>query len=236
MLIGDSGEQDAEIYREAARAHPGRIRAIYIRDAQLEHRATAVRAIAEELRAGPTPLLLVSDTVAAAEHAAAHGLIQPDALPAIRADKVRDNPPAPRTFWRRLVRLSAERVWWNVGQRLRRGRGYRFRREAMTGGHQQLCRWPVFDSRDYSARSGASAPGRFGLELAQEALEEAAVALLVVQNLDDHVLRDPVHAVADLDDLVVVLDRPALRRDHALDDVDDVGLLGGRLQTASARA
>ena len=49
--------------------------------------------------------MLVSDTVAAAEHAAAHGLIQPDALPAIRADKVRDNPPAPGTFWRRLVRL-----------------------------------------------------------------------------------------------------------------------------------
>jgi phosphatidate phosphatase APP1 len=102
VLIGDSGEQDAEIYREATREHPGRIRAIYIRDTQLQLRATAVRAIAEELRAGPTPLLLVSDTVAAAEHAAAHGLIHPKTLPAIRADKARD---LPRTTWRRLLRL-----------------------------------------------------------------------------------------------------------------------------------
>lgn len=92
VLIGDSGELDAEIYREVVRAHPGRIRAIYIRDTSLADRATAVRAIAEELRAGPTPLLLVSDTVAAAEHAAAHGLIRPDTLPAIRADKTRDLP------------------------------------------------------------------------------------------------------------------------------------------------
>jgi phosphatidate phosphatase APP1 len=104
LLIGDSGEEDAEIYRDAARAHPGRIRAIYIRDTQLARRATAVRTIAEELRAGPTPLLLVSDTVAAAEHAAEHGLIDPATLPAIRADKVRDAPPSPRASWRRILR------------------------------------------------------------------------------------------------------------------------------------
>ena len=104
VLIGDSGEQDAEIYRDAARAHPGRIRAIYIRDTQLAHRATAVRTIAEELRAGTTPLLLVSDTVAAAEHAAAHGLIDPDTLPAIRTDKVRDTPRSPQATWRQFLR------------------------------------------------------------------------------------------------------------------------------------
>ncbi len=96
VLIGDSGELDAEIYREASRAHPGRIRAIYIRDVQLEHRATAVRAMAEELGTGATPLLLVSDTVAAAEHATSLGLIHPDALTEIRVDKARDLPPSPR--------------------------------------------------------------------------------------------------------------------------------------------
>jgi phosphatidate phosphatase APP1 len=105
VLIGDSGEQDAEIYREAAREHPGRILAIYIRDTQLQHRATAVRAIAEELRAGPAPLLLASDTVAAAEHAADNGLIHPDTLPAILADKARDLLRTPRATWRRLLRL-----------------------------------------------------------------------------------------------------------------------------------
>ena len=104
VLIGDSGEEDAEIYRDAARAHPGRIRAIYIRDTQLARRATAVRTIAEELRAGTTPLLLVSDTVAAAEHAAASGLIHPDTLATIRADKARDTPPSPQATWRRILR------------------------------------------------------------------------------------------------------------------------------------
>jgi phosphatidate phosphatase APP1 len=103
VLVGDSGEEDAAIYREVVRDHPGRIRAIYIRDTALEHRATAVRAIAEELRAGPTPLLLASDTFAAAKHAVAHGLIHPDALGAIRADKARDLPPAPLAAWRRLL-------------------------------------------------------------------------------------------------------------------------------------
>ena len=39
------------------------------------------------------------------------------------------------------------------------------------------------------------------LELAQEALEEAAVALLVAHDRDDHVLRRPVEAVGHLDDL-----------------------------------
>lgn len=109
ILVGDSGELDAEIYREAAHAHPGRIRAIYIRDTQLAHRATAVRAIAAELRAGPTPLLLASDTVAAAEHAAAQGLIHPDALPTIRADKARDLPNSSRTVWYHLARLLWDR-------------------------------------------------------------------------------------------------------------------------------
>lgn len=110
VLIGDSGEKDAEIYQEVVQRHPGRIRAIYIRDTQLEDRATAVRAIAEELRAGPTPLLLVSDTVAAAEHAATIGLIQSDALAAIRADKARDLPQTPADVSRRLVETVREHL------------------------------------------------------------------------------------------------------------------------------
>jgi hypothetical protein len=56
------------------------------------------------------------------------------------------------------------------------------------------------------------------------------VAFLVAQDLDHHVLRDPVDAVGDLDDAVVVLDRTRLGLDHALDHVHDVGLLLGRLQ------
>jgi hypothetical protein len=58
------------------------------------------------------------------------------------------------------------------------------------------------------------------------------VALLVAQDGDDHVLRDPVDAVAGLDDRVVVLDRARLGFDDAPDDVDDVRLVLGGLQVA----
>ena len=58
------------------------------------------------------------------------------------------------------------------------------------------------------------------------------MAFLVVQDFDHHVLGDPVHPVAGLDDLVVVLDGAGLRLDDAADDVDDVCLLLRRLQIA----
>src|ERR1700712_1852708 len=69
-----------------------------------------------------------------------------------------------------------------------------------------------------------------GLVLAQESLEEPAVAFLVAQNRDDHVLRHGGDLVGLLDDLRVVVDRTALGLDHALDDMDDVGLMLRRLQ------
>lgn len=53
VLIGDSGQGDLDIYRQAAREHPGRIRAVYIREVnpgETEERAAEVYAIAEELR------------------------------------------------------------------------------------------------------------------------------------------------------------------------------------------
>lgn len=61
----------------------------------------------------------------------------------------------------------------------------------------------------------------FGLELPEETLEEAAMALLIAQDIDNHILRDPVDAIAGFDDLVVVGNRAALCVDHALDNVDD---------------
>src|SRR3954453_20851862 len=70
----------------------------------------------------------------------------------------------------------------------------------------------------------------FRIVFAEVALEEAAVALLVAKDRDDHVLRDRVDALGELDDRVVVVDRAGLGLDHALDDVDDVGLVVGRLQ------
>jgi phosphatidate phosphatase APP1 len=83
VLIGDSGENDPEIYHTAVREHPGRIRAIYIRDVTTKERGAAVHAIAREVRSLGIEMLLVPDTTAAAEHAAHEGFISPEALPGV---------------------------------------------------------------------------------------------------------------------------------------------------------
>lgn len=69
LLIGDSGQHDPEIYLAAARAHPGRVAAIYIRHVSDARRADEVAALAAEARALAVPMLLAPDTAAAAEDA-----------------------------------------------------------------------------------------------------------------------------------------------------------------------
>ena len=68
VLVGDSGQDDPQAYAAVARAHPGRIHAIYIRDVppQSPLRSARVRALAAELQSLGVPMLLVSDAVAAA--------------------------------------------------------------------------------------------------------------------------------------------------------------------------
>ncbi len=75
VLLGDSGQEDARIYREVVRRHPNRIRAIYIRDVQVPARALLVGPVADELQAENVPMLLVPDYATAASHAATLGLI-----------------------------------------------------------------------------------------------------------------------------------------------------------------
>ena len=75
VLLGDSGQEDVRIYREVVRRHPGRIRAIYIRDVQVPARALLVGPVVVELQAENVPMLLVPDYATAARHAASLGLI-----------------------------------------------------------------------------------------------------------------------------------------------------------------
>ena len=75
VLLGDSGQEDARIYREVVRRHPGRIRAIYIRDVQVAERSALVGPISEELGRENVPMLLVPDYATAAAHAAGLGLV-----------------------------------------------------------------------------------------------------------------------------------------------------------------
>jgi len=90
VLIGDSGQQDPEIYSQVVRDNPGRILAVYIRDVSTDQRDEAVRELIRTTEAYNVPMMLVSDTVAAAEHAASLGLIDPDTIPEIRADRRAD--------------------------------------------------------------------------------------------------------------------------------------------------
>ncbi len=91
ILIGDSGQRDPEIYADVARRYPGRIHAIYIRDVTEGAREERVRAIATaSARESGVPMLLVADTVAAAQHAAANGWIANEDLPAIVGEKRKD--------------------------------------------------------------------------------------------------------------------------------------------------
>ncbi len=62
VLIGDSGQHDPEIYADAARAHPGRIRAVVIRDVSNDRRADEVRTHASELREMGVPLVFCADS------------------------------------------------------------------------------------------------------------------------------------------------------------------------------
>ena len=91
ILIGDSSEKDPLIYREIVQHYPERIKTIYIRAATMSRKRDArIQAIVHEVEALGVPMVLVTDSYAAAQHAAEHGLIHPDALPTIRAARNQD--------------------------------------------------------------------------------------------------------------------------------------------------
>ncbi|MCP2045082.1 App1 family protein [Pontibacter sp. HSC-36F09] len=84
ILIGDSGQQDAEIYAEVVRKHPGRVLAIYIRDVNIEKHATKVVSIFDEFKDNKeVEMVLVKQTLEAAEHAAKCGYIFTEEIPEI---------------------------------------------------------------------------------------------------------------------------------------------------------
>jgi phosphatidate phosphatase APP1 len=86
VLIGDSGEEDPEIYLQTVREHPGRVLAVYIRDVTSDRRDAEVMDIAEQVRKLGTEMVPVTDTAAAAEHASSIGLIAPDAVAEVRSE------------------------------------------------------------------------------------------------------------------------------------------------------
>jgi phosphatidate phosphatase APP1 len=88
VLVGDSGQEDPEIYAAIAREAPERVAAIYIRHTtgvDLGRNAQVDR-LAAEITAFGVPMLAADDSTQIAVHAAELGLLDGDAVAAVRAE------------------------------------------------------------------------------------------------------------------------------------------------------
>jgi phosphatidate phosphatase APP1 len=87
VLIGDSGQHDPGVYRDAVERYGPRVLAIYIRD--VSPRNARIRAEISDMKASVaaagSELVLAEDTLAMAEHAARLGLIAPETLARVAA-------------------------------------------------------------------------------------------------------------------------------------------------------
>ena len=95
VLIGDSGERDPQIYRDVVRKYPNRILAIYIRDVQLADRERIAMDVAKDLLSDKVEMIIVDNTIEAAEHAAQIGLIFKEEIPKVVEDKKQDKGEKP---------------------------------------------------------------------------------------------------------------------------------------------
>ena len=88
VMIGDSGQEDPEIYGDIAREHPERVAAIYIRRITgLDlGRGAQIDELAAEISALGVPMLVVDDSAQIAAHAATVGLLDPEAVATVEAD------------------------------------------------------------------------------------------------------------------------------------------------------
>lgn len=86
ILIGDSGQEDPEIYLQVIKDYPGKVKRIYIRNVSSETREKKVLLIAEEMRRLGVELILVKDTYQAAEDALEQGYIPKAALTEIHLE------------------------------------------------------------------------------------------------------------------------------------------------------
>jgi phosphatidate phosphatase APP1 len=89
ILIGDSGQHDAEIYLQVIKDFPGRVKMVYIRDVDSRSHAK-VTEIAEEIKNQGVEMMLVRDTIEAAVHAVSKGWILESDVGYIAEEKKED--------------------------------------------------------------------------------------------------------------------------------------------------
>lgn len=75
VLIGDSGEHDPQVYADIVRTHPGRIRAVYIREVRLDPGDGRVEAVGDAWD-HDVPFVLAADSDAVRRHAVEIGLLR----------------------------------------------------------------------------------------------------------------------------------------------------------------
>jgi phosphatidate phosphatase APP1 len=87
ILIGDSGQEDPEIYRDVVHQYGRRVLAVYIRNVTPHaNRTRVIGELSEEVRHAGSELLLSDDSLASARHAAERGWIRPDAVRRVAAE------------------------------------------------------------------------------------------------------------------------------------------------------
>ena len=75
VLIGDSGQHDAETFLDVVKRHPGRIRAVYLRDVSSDDRDREVADLLGRIEELGVPARAAAETVELARHAEGAGLI-----------------------------------------------------------------------------------------------------------------------------------------------------------------
>jgi phosphatidate phosphatase APP1 len=89
VLVGDSGQIDAELYARTIEKYPGRVLAVYIRDIDPATDSPYDRVVdghIERIAASGVPMLRVRDSNAIAAHARELGLIAPEDVPDVAQD------------------------------------------------------------------------------------------------------------------------------------------------------
>ncbi len=89
ILIGDSGQHDAEIYLQVIRDFPGRVKMVYIRDVDPASHDRVLNIQAEIEKLG-VEMMLVTDTIEAARHAVSKGWILDEDIAHIAEEKIED--------------------------------------------------------------------------------------------------------------------------------------------------
>jgi phosphatidate phosphatase APP1 len=113
VLVGDSGQIDADLYAQTVEKFPGRILAVYNRDideATDTARDRFVDAQIKRIAGSKVPMLMVSNSNAIAEHARQLGLVEPEEIPKVEKEVEKDQarPDAAQVVQDKLGEKAAQ--------------------------------------------------------------------------------------------------------------------------------